>query len=92
MDVSYQVAQVGGQISGGEIARPTGAGRPVAAIGPYEAHTQKLSLNGRSGDKDGGNFNELDSPWRARAVGRTGYGYGTLEHSEPDRWQHQRNP
>lgn len=30
-DVGYLVARVGGQLSGGEIARPTGAGRPIAA-------------------------------------------------------------
>jgi hypothetical protein len=29
-DVGYPVAQLWGQLSGGEIARPTGAGRPVA--------------------------------------------------------------
>jgi hypothetical protein len=29
-DVGYPVAQLGGQLSGGEIAPPTGAGRPVA--------------------------------------------------------------
>lgn len=30
-DVSYPVAQLEGQLSGGEIARPTGAGRPGTA-------------------------------------------------------------
>jgi len=30
-DVGYPVAQVGCQLSGGEIARPTGASRPIAA-------------------------------------------------------------
>ena len=29
-DVGYPVAQLGGQLSGSELARPTGAGRPVA--------------------------------------------------------------
>ena len=36
VDVSYPVAQVGGQLSGGEIARPTGASRPSASIGRYD--------------------------------------------------------
>ncbi len=31
-DVGYAVTQVWGQLSGGEIARPTGAGRPNAEI------------------------------------------------------------
>jgi len=31
-DVGYPVAQLGGQLSGGEIARTTGAGRPVPAV------------------------------------------------------------
>jgi hypothetical protein len=30
-DVGYPVAQLGGRLSGGEIARPTGAGRPKPA-------------------------------------------------------------
>jgi len=30
--VGYAVAQLGGRLSGGEIARPTGAGRPVAVL------------------------------------------------------------
>jgi hypothetical protein len=31
-DVGYPFAQLGGQLSGGEIAPPTGAGRPVAVL------------------------------------------------------------
>ena len=34
VDVGYPVAQVEGQLSGGEIARPTGAGRPKPARQP----------------------------------------------------------
>lgn len=30
-DVGYPVDQLGSQLSGGELARPTGAGRPIAA-------------------------------------------------------------
>ena len=32
VDGSYPVAQVGGQLSGGELARPTSAGRPISDI------------------------------------------------------------
>jgi hypothetical protein len=31
-DVGYPVAQLGGQLTGGEIARPTGASRPLCDI------------------------------------------------------------
>jgi len=31
-DVSYAAAQLGGQLSGGEIAHPTGAGRPSVEV------------------------------------------------------------
>jgi len=39
MDVSYPVAQVVGQLSGVEIARPTGASRPQAVRRRLEEQT-----------------------------------------------------
>jgi hypothetical protein len=43
-DVGYPVAQLGGPLSGGEIARPTGACRPPAVIPDSELAGTKQSL------------------------------------------------
>lgn len=40
-DVGYPVAQLGGQLSGGELARPTGAGRPIPGIPLAKSLTAK---------------------------------------------------
>jgi hypothetical protein len=44
-EVSYPVAQLGGQLSGGEIARPTGAGRPKVDVAVAELAAAKLSID-----------------------------------------------
>lgn len=44
VEVGYPAAQLGGQLSGGEIARPTGAGRPTAAGGALEMLAAKPTL------------------------------------------------
>lgn len=46
-DVGCRVAQLGGQLSGGEIARPTVAARPLADIRCLELVAAKQSLGGR---------------------------------------------
>ena len=46
-DVGYAVAQLGGQLSGGEIARPTGAGRPCPDIRRPQGVTPSSRLRGR---------------------------------------------
>src|SRR5690242_3735599 len=43
-DVGYTVAQPRGQLSGGEIARPTGAGRPIVDRRFCELGAAKLSF------------------------------------------------
>jgi hypothetical protein len=43
-DVGSPVAQLGGHLSGGELARPTGAGRPVAVSQLLEMVTAKQTL------------------------------------------------
>ena len=43
-DVGYPVAQVGGQLSGCELAQPTGAGRPGADIHVPEITASNLSF------------------------------------------------
>jgi len=44
-DVVYAVAQLGGQLSGGEIAYMTGAGRPKAAADTIDSECWKLSFD-----------------------------------------------
>jgi hypothetical protein len=48
MAVSYPVAQVGCQLSGGEIARLTGASRPKPGIRLPKSSAAKRSLAGAS--------------------------------------------
>ncbi len=43
-DVIYPVAQLGRQLSGGEIARPTGAGRPGTGLRALEFKADKQSV------------------------------------------------
>jgi hypothetical protein len=43
-DVGYPVAQLGGQLSGGEIARRTGAGRPRADLSVDEINARERTL------------------------------------------------
>jgi len=45
VDVSYPVAQVGGQLSGVEIARPTGASRPTADLEPVDLAATELPFD-----------------------------------------------
>jgi len=43
-DDGYPVTQLGGQLSAGELARPTGAGRPSAAVRGFSEPARRPSL------------------------------------------------
>jgi hypothetical protein len=51
-DVGYPVAQLGGPLSGGEIARPTGACRPTAAVQCFDPASWEPPLAPRAPDDE----------------------------------------